>query len=243
MDFFRSNLFLFLSIFLSILIIYFSVLNLKGKNELILEKGQVTPFSINNNSDINNIIPYNSSDYIMGNPNAPVKVIEFSDTECAFCKLFHPVMTKVMLGDLGKSGKVAWIYRHFPVEALHSKARIEAEAVECAGELGGNNAFWDYLDRLFQITPSNNDLDLDELPNIAEFIGLDKEEFEKCLNEMKYQDKINAQKQDGINSGVLGTPYSIVIDSEGNKYPIPGFFPYERVEKTLRAIVEGSYPK
>src|SRR3546814_2871400 len=67
----------------------------------------------------------------MGSPDASVKVIEFSDFECPFCKGFHRTMGQVM-EEYGQDGKVAWVYRHFPIDSIHSKARKEAQASECA---------------------------------------------------------------------------------------------------------------
>jgi protein-disulfide isomerase len=81
-----------------------------------------------------------SDDHILGNPNADVVIVEYSDTECPFCKQFHTTLRRVM-DEYGKDGKVAWVYRHFPIDQLHSKARKEAEATECANELGGAEKF------------------------------------------------------------------------------------------------------
>lgn len=103
-----------------------------------------------------NVRKVDDSDHLRGDPKASVKVVEFSDLECPFCKRFHLTMQQLMEG---YSGKVAWVYRHFPLDSLHPKARKEAEASECAAELGGNDGFWAYIDKLFEITPSNNGLD------------------------------------------------------------------------------------
>ncbi len=102
--------------------------------------------------------PVTEKDHISGNPGAELLIIEYSDPECPFCKKFHETMTQAM-NEYGKSGKVAWVYRHFPLDSIHSRARREAEAIECAGELGGNDKFWAYLNKLMEITPSNNQLD------------------------------------------------------------------------------------
>ena len=64
-----------------------------------------------------------------------------------------------LMSEYGKSGKVAWVYRQYPIVQLHSKAPKEAEALECAAELGGNEKFWDYTDRLYTLTNSNDSLD------------------------------------------------------------------------------------
>lgn len=111
-----------------------------------------------------------NEDHVLGDRNAPVKLIEFSDLECPFCKRFHPTAKQVVTE---YAGKVALVYRHFPLDSLHAKARKEAEATECANEQGGNDKFWAYMDRLFDVTPSNDGLDLAELPKIAAFVGLE----------------------------------------------------------------------
>jgi protein-disulfide isomerase len=102
--------------------------------------------------------PVTEKDHIAGNPQADLMIVEYSDPECPFCKRFHETMMQAM-DEYGKQGKVAWVYRHFPLDSIHSKARHEAEAVECAGELGGNEKFWEYLNKLEEITPANNQLD------------------------------------------------------------------------------------
>jgi protein-disulfide isomerase len=179
---------------------------------------------------VENIKPVTAADHIRGDINAPVKVVEFSDLECPFCKRFHTTMRQVVDS---YDGKVAWVYRHFPLDNLHSKARREAEATECAADLGGNTAFWAYADRLFEITPANNGLNPEELPKIAEFVGLDVVAFNNCLNSGKYAEDVAADLEDATNSGGQGTPYSIVIAANGKKTVIPGALPFEAVKEIV----------
>ncbi len=180
--------------------------------------------------------PVNGEDHILGSLDAPVKLIEFSDFECPFCKRFHRVMKRLM-DEYVKDGKVAWVYRHFPIDSLHSKARKEAQATECANELGGNEAFWIYTDTLFEVTPSNNRLDLAVLPRIAQDIGLDRAKFEACLGGDsrggKYAAHIEADNQDAIASGGTGTPYSLVIAPNGRTFPINGAQPYAALKSII----------
>jgi protein-disulfide isomerase len=102
--------------------------------------------------------PVTAKDHIMGSISAPVKIIEYSDTECPFCARFFDTMKQIM-AEYGKDNRVAWVYRHVPLESLHSRARYEAEATECAAKIGGNDAFWKYLETLERISPLNNGLD------------------------------------------------------------------------------------
>ena len=186
----------------------------------------------------NNVKPVSSADHIRGNPNAKVKVIEFSDPECPFCKRFHNTMNQI-IDEYGKSGQVAWVYRHFPLDAIHSKARKESEALECANEQGGSAKFWAYLNRLFEVTPSNDGLDLAELPKIAEYSGLDKTQFNQCLESGKYAKRVADDLADGVKSGAQGTPYSVVVAANGKKFVINGALPYESVKAIInQALAE-----
>ncbi len=173
-----------------------------------------------------------SADHIFGNPDASVFVVEFSDTECPFCQRFHTTMHQV-IDEYGEGGKVAWVYRHFPLDSLHPKARKEAEATECANELGGNTKFWAYLDRIFTVTPANNGLDPAELPNIAEYVGLDKSLFETCLASGKYAQHVADDLADALESGGQGTPHTIVIAPNAKKFLINGAQPYATVKSVI----------
>lgn len=171
-----------------------------------------------------NMKPISANDHILGNPNAPVKIVEYSDLECPFCKEFQATMHQVLqaYGD-----KVAWIFRDAPLVQLHPKAAKEAEASECAAKLGGNDAFWKFVDRVFAITPSNNGLDPAELPKIAGDLGLDVTKFNQCLSSGEMRARVSADYQDAVNAGLQGTPYGIVIAPSGKKYIIPGALPFE----------------
>lgn len=180
--------------------------------------------------------PVTKNDHVLGDLSAPVKVVEFSDFECPFCKRVHPTLKRIVK-EYGEAGKVALVYRQFPLDSLHKKARKEAQASECANELGGNDAFWAYADRLFEVTPSNDGLDLSLLPKIAKDTGLDRGKFETCLSGDarggKYADHIEADVQDAIASGGEGTPYIVVIAPDGETFPISGAQPYSAFKSII----------
>lgn len=156
------------------------------------------------------IKPVNPKDHILGSPNAPVIIVEYSDLECPFCKAFHQTMLSLM-NVHSIDGQVAWVYRHFPIDSLHPKARKEAQATECANELGGNTAFWKYTNEVFSTTTSNNTLDLAKLPIIAKDIGLDVAKFSSCLDSEKYASFIQKAVDDAMATGAQGTPYSVMV--------------------------------
>ncbi len=177
-----------------------------------------------------------ATDYVRGNRNATVKFVVFNDLECPFCKQFHSTLNEIakLYGD-----RVAIVYRHFPLD-IHPKAAKEAEAAECVGELGGppgseasNDKFWSFVDKIFEITPSNNGLDPAELPKAAVALGINKAQFETCLSSNKYTEKVKAAVENAIASGGTGTPYSIIVGKDGKKYPVSGALPLAQIKTVL----------
>lgn len=187
------------------------------------------------NADQINIPPVTEKDHIIGNRNAALVIVEYSDTECPFCKTFQNTMKEVVraYGD-----QVAWVYRHFPIAQLHSKAAKEAEATECANELGDNQVFWNYLDKLFETTNSNNSLDPGELPKIATTIGLDVNTFNTCLSSGKYTAFVTKSVAEAIKAGGLGTPYSVIIAKDGRKTVINGAEPLKSVKLKIDELLK-----
>jgi protein-disulfide isomerase len=171
-------------------------------------------------------------DHIRGNPAAPVTLIEYSDFECPFCKRFHATAKRLVEES---NGQLKWVYRHFPLDALHPvKARKEAVASECAAELGGNDAFWRFADRFYELTPSNNKTDIDTvLPQIAGEIGLDKARFASCLASGRHDARVEEDVQNAVASGGRGTPWSIIVSKSGETYPLSGAQPYAAVKQLV----------
>ncbi|TSD03094.1 MAG: DSBA oxidoreductase [Parcubacteria group bacterium Athens0714_16] len=182
--------------------------------------------------------PITKEDHILGNPNADVVVVEFSDTECPFCKTFHASMNKIVT-DYGKSGRVAWVYRHFPLTTLHSKAIAEANATECAYSLGGNTAFWSYINKVYEVTPSNDGLDPTKLSEIAVEIGLDKKAFEECQTAQKFVEKVKTNFDDAVASGGNGTPHNILVTKNGEKFTVDGALPIEMMKAVIDTVLKG----
>lgn len=177
------------------------------------------------------IAPVTQDDHILGNPKAKIVIVEYSDTECPFCKMFHETMNKVM-NEYGEGGKVAWVYRHSPIASLHPKAHKEAQATECAALLG-NAKFWDYTNKLFAVTPTNNKLEEGVLFTIAQDIGLEKEAFTTCLEGGSMAARVDRDLASGEQAGVRGTPHSLVLINGKLVKRIEGAESYESVKKMI----------
>lgn len=190
-------------------------------------------------ADLEAMRAVDAADHIRGNPNAPVVIVEYSDTECPFCKRFHATMQQIM-NEYGGRGTVAWVYRHFPLDQLHTKARTEAVAFECAAQLGGNDTFWKFADRWYELTPSNDQTDIETiLPQIAREVGLDAKAFAACRASGTHDARVEADVKNAVASGGSGTPWSIVIGKGGTRYPLSGAQPYEAVKQIIELASQG----
>lgn len=153
-------------------------------------------------------------DHLWGNTNAPVKIIEYSDTECPYCKINYFNM-KFLVNKY--DGDVAWVYRHHTLDHRFTKSRKEAEASECAAQVGGEGAFWLFLDGIFTNTQSGDTLDLSLLPEFASNIGINKVEFEQCLENGDTAEIVERQNLEASRSGLEYTPSTIVIWPDGKR--------------------------
>jgi len=211
-------------------IIYaFSGASINNQGELNPSPSQTQAFQ----PDPSKADPISEKDHILGNPSASIKIIEYSDTECPYCKVFHQTMRQLVSL---YPDKIAWVFRHFPLTNIHPKAFKEAIATECVTRQGGNDAFWKYLDKIFEITPSNNKLDPSQLTIIAKNIGMDEAKFKECLSSSRYDDLINSQSQNAQEAGAQGTPYSVFISPKGVIQVIDGAYPLSE----LKQFVEGA---
>lgn len=163
--------------------------------------------------------PVTADDHILGNVNAAVKIIEFSDFECPFCQRVHPTIQQAVDE---YDGQVAWVYRHLPLESIHSKARSAAEASECVADLGGNGAFWSFADSIFDGAPAS----LDNLSALAVQVGVSASAFNNCLNGGAFAQAVDDDIADANAAGGSGTPYSVVVAPNGKTFTISGAQPY-----------------
>lgn len=177
--------------------------------------------------------PVTEDDHIKGSPDAPIKIVEYSDFECPFCKRFHDTMNQIM-DTYGDSGDVAWVFRQFPIEQLHRKAPAVALASECAAELGGNDAFWQFADGYFDVSLLNDRTDIETvIPQLVSEIGLDKTAFNACMESGELMAEVEEDLKNAAETGGGGTPWSILIAPNGKTFPINGAQPISAVEQLI----------
>ncbi|HVN54131.1 MAG TPA: thioredoxin domain-containing protein [Anaerolineaceae bacterium] len=143
----------------------------------------------------------------MGDPNAPVKVEEFSDFQCPFCKKYTDEMEQGISDKYVKTGKVYFTYTSWPF--IGTESDQSAKAALCASEQG---KFWDMHDIIFanQGQERSGALSDKRLKAMAQSIGLDMGKFNACFSSDKYDSQIAQDKVRGDQLGIVSTPSFIV---------------------------------
>lgn len=152
------------------------------------------------------------NDIKIGPEDSKVKVVEFSDFQCPYCKAFHTDGVKKMLSDYGD--KILFVFKNFPLD-VHAQANNAALAAECANEQG---KFIVYADKLFL----NQDMwgktqGTQSFKSMAQqILGINIAQFNQCLDDKKYQDKIDQDKAEATSFGISGTPSVFINDQFKN---------------------------
>ena len=174
------------------------------------------------------------NDPIIGNPNAPITIIEFSDFQCPFCAKFHLETLPLIMNEYIKDGQVKLVFRDFPIQSIHPNALPASVAAECANEQG---KFKEMHDILFE---KQNDWNNQTLDNViitfnqyASGIGLEEKEFDSCLKNGKYIEEIQKDLDDGRTYGISGTPGFFVGNNQIGFIELKGAQPFENFKKVI----------
>ncbi|MFA4978094.1 thioredoxin domain-containing protein [Sphingobacterium paramultivorum] len=142
-------------------------------------------------------IPVSITDHAQGNLDADLVIVEYGDYQCPYCGAAYPVLKKLLKKF---SGEVKFVFRNFPLSEMHEYALPAAIAAEAAFL---QDKFWEMHDAIYE---NQRKLDDQYLFKIAEKIGLDMEKFKSDIQKEELVNKIDADFQGGVISGVNGTP-------------------------------------
>ncbi|QQR92781.1 MAG: DsbA family protein [Candidatus Iainarchaeum archaeon] len=169
---------------------------------------------------------------MLGDPNAPVTIVEFSDFQCPFCQRFVSDAYPQIKTNYVDTGKVKIVFKHFPL-SFHPFAQKASEAAECARTLSGDEKFWMMHDKMFA---NQSAIDVPDLKRYAKEIGLNETQFNACLDNGDTAAKVQADYTTGTSLGVSGTP-SFVIGSGDNGTPLVGALPYASFKSAIDAAL------
>ena len=178
-------------------------------------------------------------DPVIGNPDAPITIIEFSDFQCPFCARFHVQTLPLLLEQYIDQGKVKLVFRDFPIQSIHPNALPASVSAECANEQGQFKPMHDMLfDNQKQWSNQETVNALSMFSQYATEIGLDQENFDSCLTSGKYIEEIRNDLDDGRSYDVTGTPGFFIGNDEIGYVELKGAQPFESFKKVIDAQLE-----
>jgi protein-disulfide isomerase len=168
------------------------------------------------------------NDLIRGNKNAPITIIEYADFSCHYCAQYHDTLKKLITDE---EKKVRWVYRNLPI--FNPEAAI---AGECVGKLAGDDAFWDFSDKLY----ANQDkFNTDYYLATAQLEGVSATAFNACVADPLLKNKLQQDfTQARVLLGFNATPHTIIIDKKGRKFSFAGALSYDELKATVDGLEE-----
>lgn len=188
--------------------------------------------SVNNSNQVSPQALMENGSPLMGDPGARITIVEFGDYQCTYCHAFHQNTKDQLIQDYVNTGKVNFVFRDFPLNGPASV--LAAQAAYCAGD---QNKYWQYHDELYNNWGGENTgwVNQKSLDQFANNVNLDLTEFDTCISDKKYEQKVMDNQQFGTKLGVNATP-SFIIFSDKKIITIVGAQPYSVFKQALDSI-------
>ena len=148
---------------------------------------------------------------IMGNPNAPITIVEWGDYQCTFCYKFHQSSKDILIEEYVNTGRINFVFRDFPLNG--SDSVLAAQASYCADDQG---KYWEYHDEIYKNWAGERTgwVTRQSLDQFANTVGLDLVQFNKCLDDEKYQQRVLENEKFGVKIGIKATPSFLIFNNE-----------------------------
>jgi len=171
----------------------------------------------------------------LGDPDAPVTIVEFTDYQCPFCQRHSTETMPPLIANMIETGRVYYVVKDFPLDNIHAEARAGATAARCAGE---QDAYWQMHDAIFnaQSQWAGQGLGANVVfADMSASLGLDVDAFTACQDSGRYDAQVQANVEEGASLGVRGTPFFFI-----DGYPINGAQPYDLFEYAISLAEAGT---
>jgi len=172
---------------------------------------------------------------ILGNPNAPITIVEFGDYQCHQCYNWFHNTKPMIIRDYIDTGKANLIFVDFAF--LGKDSPKASQATYCADD---QNMYWEYHNSLYDSQESKIDsgwANSERLKAFAFNLNLDMELFNECLDSEKYSKRVQYNSQQARDNGVRGTPGFFIVDSDFNQKQISGAQPFSVFKKILDSMI------
>jgi len=211
---------------ITIVVVIFGINGSLNQQELLIEPEpqieQIESAKITMNTFVSNGSP------ILGDPNAPITLVEFGDYQCHYCNVFFQTIEDDIIKNYVKTGKVKIIYKDYNI--IGPDSINASHGAHCANEQG---LFWEYHDILFSNWTGENNgwASARNLTIFAEEINADVDKWAQCMNEKSHSITINESNNDARSLKITGTPAFFVINSEGEYVKVFGAQSFEVFKK------------
>ena len=178
---------------------------------------------------------YDNASPIIGNPNAPLTLVEFGDYQCTFCKKFFHETEKSILINYVETGKVKMLFKDFIV--VNEDSVNAASAAHCAND---QKMFWQYHSTLYNNWDGEGTgwASFEQLHKFASDLGLDMNKFSECMSQSKWKELVHASHADGRTLGVDATPTFFIIDENNQALKITGAQHYDVFQEVFDSLLE-----
>ena len=169
---------------------------------------------------------------MLGNKNAPLTIVEYTDYQCPFCQRFHVASFPEIKRNYIDTGKVRFFSKDLPLD-FHANAMRAAMSARCAAE---QNKFWELRDVMAQ---NPNQLDLEHIAGFADALKMDSKALRACVDSGKYKDPVQSDVLEAMKIGANGTPTFIVGKSVGNGVDgelVIGAMPFQVFDEKLKSL-------
>ena len=178
---------------------------------------------------------YDNASPILGNPNAPLTLVEFGDYQCTYCKKFFHETEESILINYVETGKVKMLFKDFIV--VGDDSVNAASAAHCAND---QQMFWKYHSTLYENWDGEGTgwASLEHLHQFAVTLGLDMDEFSECMSQSKWKELVNSSHEDGRTLGVDATPTFFIINQNNEVIKIVGSQHYDVFQEVFNSLLE-----
>jgi len=230
------------------LALFFGTRNSSDKPSVSSDKtdvGEKTEESEVDENDGTSTVSIDDDAYLGDKEKATVAIVEFTDYECPYCERHYAETHNLLIKNFIDTGKAILVIRDYPLNFHDPVATEEAMAAQCAFSLGGNEAYFEFHNLIYENSKLNGEGvgGADKLAEFAGDIGVDVADFETCLEEEEFAEEIAKDLADGTKAGINGTPGFIIgkFDKDGNVKDgilLAGAYPYESFKAAIEKKLE-----
>lgn len=217
----------------AVILVAFFTLGMTAEKELVIEPAPTIqesgPPKVTMMTFLDNGSP------ILGNPDAPITLVEFGDYQCHYCNVFFHNTEESILKNYVETGKVKMIFKDYNI--IGPDSVTASHGAHCANDQG---LFWEYHDKLYNNWSGENNgwASSENLFKFAQEIGLNMDQWSECMVNSKHSEIILASNQDAKTLELTGTPSFFIIDRNNKVTKLFGAQPYSQFENIFNSILE-----